>query len=273
MKQVLVVLLGLLLLSCTKTVVEHNHIETSIIGHKGSGSNGEGLGLERENTIKACKIGFKRANGIEIDIQRTNDGEIFLYHDFFVTPCADFDIKSVAASTKNEVYNHFKCLFAEDSISTLSEVLELQQTYHPKKHIFLDVKAVINANTLIKMPMPQHYLNLLSQDIFREIEDFQNKGFLHIETENAVMLNAFKKHYPKVNTWLTSYGDFNTAIRRASKENYTGISIQDGKYITEKSISEAHKKGLQVSVWTVNDKERIEELIQFKVDFIQTDKL
>ena len=229
--------------------------------------------MERENTLRACKTGFERAKGIEIDIQRTNDGEVFLYHDFFVTPCANFDIKSVAASIKAEVLDQFKCLYAEDSISTLSEVLELQQLYFPEKHLFLDIKAVVNKNTLLKMPTPQHYLNLMSQDIFDRIENFENKAFLHIETENAVMLNAFKKHYPEVNIWLSSYGDFETAVRRAAKENYTGIAVKDGDYITEINVENAHNKGLKVSVWTVNDNTRKDELADFKVDFIQTDKL
>lgn len=261
------------LIGCSKTQIEHDYEETLIIGHKGSGSNGNGYGLQRENTFLACKTGFEKADGIEIDIQRTNDHEVFLFHDFFVVPCAEFDIKSVAASTKTEVLNHFKCLYPEDSITSLSSILELQQTSFSSKHLFLDVKAVVNKNTLLKMPSPQHYLNLMSQDIFLQIEDFQNKTYLHIETENAVMLNAFKKHYPDVNTWLMSYGDFETAIRRASKENYTGISVQDGEYITAESIKNAHKKGLKVSIWTVNDDARKQELTDFKVDFIQTDKL
>ena len=87
------------------------------------------------------------------------------------------------------------------------------------------------------------------------------------------MLNAFKKHYPEVNIWLSSYGDFETAVRRAAKENYTGIAVKDGDYITEINVKNAHKKGLKVSVWTVNDNTRKEELTGFKVDFIQTDKL
>ena len=229
--------------------------------------------MQRENTFLACTTGFEKADGIEIDIQRTNDHEVFLYHNFFVVPCADFDIKSVAASTKTEVLSHFKCLYPEDSITTLSSILALQQKSYPNKHLFLDIKAVVNKYTMLKMPTPQHYLNLMSQDIFEQIKDFENKAYLHVETENAVMLNAFKKHYPEVNTWLMSYGDFETATRRAAKENYTGISVRDGDYITAESIKNAHKKGLKVSIWTVNDAERIAELSDLNIDFIQTDKL
>lgn len=123
------------------------------------------------------------------------------------------------------------------------------------------------------MPTPQHYLNLMTQDLFNLIDEYPYQSSLNIESENGVLLNAFENHYPEVNTWLASYGDFEKAVKRASKENYTGISVKDGHYITKSQIADAHKEGLKVCVWVVNDQARYDELKEMQADYVQTDNL
>ncbi len=222
--------------------------------------------------MAACEFGFNAADGVEVDLQRTNDQEVFLFHDNTVPRCGTRNIISIPASTKPEVMSQFKCLFPEDSITMLSELFTLHKQ-NPDKDVFLDIKSFINVETVLKMPTPQQYLNRFAQDIFGLMDGYELKFKINLESENAVFLNAFKKHYPKVNTWLTSYGDFDVAVNRAFREHYTGISIKNGDYITSETVKKAHQKGLQVCVWTVNDRKRLNELIEMKVDVVQTDSL
>nr|MBO6516284.1 glycerophosphodiester phosphodiesterase [Bacteroidia bacterium] len=246
--------------------------ETKIIAHRGFGLDIDGVEKPRENTLNACLLGFKTTAGIEVDVQRTNDHEVFLFHDARVPPCEDFNIISIGASTKPRVLEQFKCLFPDDSISHLQDLL-LRHEEFKNKDLFIDVKSFFDVETIFKMPTPQHYLNLLAQDVFALIDQHPFPDRLHIETENAVVLNAFKKHYPRVNTWLVSYGDVKTAISRAFREHYTGLSIKDGSYVDQDVIDEAHEKGLEVAVWVVNERDRLDELVEMRVDYVQTDSL
>jgi len=264
--------MGLLfVLGCRHDVPDIIPNKTQFIMHRGGGSDQNSESNLRENTVAACYFGFENLDGIEIDIQRTNDYEVFLEHDELIDKCGRFDIKSVAASTVPKVMEQYNCLFPEDSISRLSEVLKVQREFSHKA-LFLDVKAVATLQTILKMPTPQEYLNLMSQDLFKLIENHPYPHNIHIETENAVMLNAFKRHHPSVNTWLAGFDNINNAVNKAFTEHYTGVSINDGDYITKESVQNAHSKGLKVSVWVVNDSARQSELIDMQVDYIQTDK-
>lgn len=260
------------LVACKHDVPDAVHTKTKLIAHRGFGNNIHTASNPRENTLKAAEMGLAVADGIEVDIQRSNDHGVFLFHDKTLPKCGGTDIYSITASTKPDIIKQFKCLFPEDSITELQELLSKRHSYG-NKDIFLDLKAFVSFKTLLRKPTPQHYYNLLVIDIFDLIQSDSNLGQLHIESENAVALNAFKSHYPKVNTWLASFGDFDVAIDRAFKEHYTGVSVKNGDYITEESVLAAHQKGLKVCVWVVNDQSRLDELVEMKVDYIQTDAL
>jgi glycerophosphoryl diester phosphodiesterase len=235
----LLLIYGLFLSACKHDVPDTQHETTKIIGHRGYGLTQDDAEI-RENTLRACKLGLSEFDGVEVDIQRSNDYAVFMFHDETVKKCDDNDIISIVSSTEPEIRKQFRCLFPKDSINTLDELLDLSDD-HPGKDIFLDVKSFVNFKTLLKTPTPQEYMNLMSQDIFDRIKSLSDRSIINIETENAVMLNAFKKHYPTVNTWLTSFGDIETATRRAFKEHYTGISIKDGDHINQASIDELHE--------------------------------
>jgi|GEM_PF-1988188 glycerophosphoryl diester phosphodiesterase len=273
MRYWLVLLTVILLGSCSKEYIEVSYEGTKLIAHRGNGSIASGLGQSEENTIKASIKGFALAAGIEIDVQRSNDNYVYLFHDVTVPPCGDHNIKSIPASTKSKIEAYFDCVDSDTKINTLNELLATHEDGYSSKDIFIDIKSIANIHTSLRMPTPQHYLNLMAQDIFDCIKYYPNQSSLNIESENGVLLNAFEKHYPKVNTWLACYGDFDKAIKRASKENYTGISIKDGDHITKTKVENAHKKGLKVCVWVVNKQERLETLQALKVDVVQTDNL
>ena len=257
--------------SCKKEATSITYTGTKLIAHRGNGSQASGLGQTEENTLIACEKGFSLTDGIEIDVQRSNDYVVYMFHDVTVEPCDEHNIKSIPASTSDRIKEQFECIGKQPEL--FKTLLENNMILEEDKDIFVDAKSIASFSTSLKMPSPQHYLNLLAQDIFKLIEDYPYQNSINIESENGVLLNAFEKHFPKVNTWLASYGDIEKAIKRASKEHYTGISIKDGDNITQKKIKDAHKCGLKICVWVVNEQDRYDELKAMEVDFIQTDNL
>lgn len=237
----------LLIVGCiSEEINPYEYQGTKLIGHRGNGSLGSALGQSEENTVSACAEGFRLTEGVEVDVQRSNDYKVYMYHDVTVNPCGDVNIESIAASTSKPIAEYFDCL--GQKTPKLKYLLERNIILEEEKEVFLDVKSIAQISTMLKMPTPQHYLNLMAQDLFDLLEDYPYKKSIHIESENAVLLNAFKKHQKVINTWLTSNGDFDNAIEKASKENYTGISIKKGDHISQKAVKKAHEKGLQICV-------------------------
>lgn len=87
--------------------------------------------------------------------------------------------------------------------------------------------------------------------------------------------SLFKTHTNCIETYLTSFGDFELGISRALDAGFSGISF---KYkfkepILKEQIDLLHRKGLKIHLWTVNDTNDIKEAISLNPDFIQTDSL
>ncbi len=96
-----------------------------------------------------------------------------------------------------------------------------------------------------------------------------------VECETATFLNFIKKRSDKIETYLSTWGDFERGMMLALESGYTGISFQY-KYdeeITKEHVQLLHKKGLKIQLWTVNDENDILEAISLNPDFIQTDNI
>ncbi|PCJ67670.1 MAG: hypothetical protein COA58_00610 [Bacteroidetes bacterium] len=200
MKPIFILLSFTLLAACSKEAPVSVYNGTKIIAHRGNGSISSGLGQTEENNLNACDKGFSLTDGVEIDVQRSNDFIVYMFHDVTVLPCDVHDIKSIAASTKDPIEKHFEC--AGNMPNTFAQLLERNMILEEDKDIFVDVKSIANSSTALKMPTPQHYLNLMAQDLFALIKDYPYQSAINIESENGVLLNAFEKHYPKTQTWL-----------------------------------------------------------------------
>lgn len=119
----------------------------------------------------------------------------------------------------------------------------------------------------------QNYLHRFKVQLKLDLQHHQLTDKVNIETENKKILNYIKDELPDVGVWLSSYGELDKDLNDAIETKYTGISIRDGAYITEEAVNTAHKNGIKLSVWTVNSAERIQELTDWNVDYIQTDRL
>ncbi len=76
--------------SCSKQKIELSaiNLDVSFLGHKGGG-NSTFNDFYIENTLPSIKYGLKALNGIEVDVQMSLDGTIWMYHnpDFMRTCC------------------------------------------------------------------------------------------------------------------------------------------------------------------------------------------
>ncbi|MFB1003976.1 MAG: hypothetical protein QMC70_07560, partial [Bacteroidia bacterium] len=154
--QFLIFLSLVLFCSCKKADVV-SYTTTKLIAHRGNGSIASGLGQSEENNLAACDRGFSLTDGVEIDVQRSNDYVVYMFHDISVEACEDHDIKRIPASTSEIIEEQFKCIGKQPDL--FKSLLEQNSILSENKDIFVDVKSIAGFSTVLKMPTPQHYLN------------------------------------------------------------------------------------------------------------------
>ncbi len=266
-----IILILFLFENCSKPKNSIEPIQTAatkILIHKGGG--GKPFGIYQPNTLDACKEGLKYADGIEIDIQKSRDGTAWLFHDEYFSDCSTDKKIRLPACTDDELKNHAACVGGDFKMTKLEEVFDYYQSILSDKIIHLDIKPWLP--TIYSDGLG--YLNSLADEIIRLSDNYNMTEHLIIECEDAMLLNRFRKHSDKFQLYLDSFGDFNTGMKKAMKENYSGVSCKvNDDNLTKEMIDKMHRNGLKVDVWTIDDGADINQYISWKADFILTDNI
>jgi glycerophosphoryl diester phosphodiesterase len=254
--RITILLLIILSISCERVtyfpdnpVVGH---KTYILAHKGGGSFDEG------NTMEASIYGLTMADGIEVDIQKSSDNDLWLSHSSKTTSCGSFKEMCFPSTTSSTNY------------TMLEDVFAYMQKNYPEKFISLDVKTwspcgISNLNVI-------HEMNQLAQSIINLTAKYHLENQVMVESESGDFLYYIKKHSDHIETYLATLGDFELGISRALDAGFSGVSF---KYkfdepINKELIDLMHRKGLKIQLWTV-DAADLEEAKLIGPDFIQTD--
>lgn len=229
---------------------------TKIWAHRGA------CAYAPENTLEAFELAVRQqADGVELDIQRTRDGELVVVHDETIDRVSngqgyvkDYTLKEL----KKLRFNRTHPEFTDARIPTLKEVLKLLQP------TALTVNIELKTGIVRYKGIEEQALNLVRK----------------MDMEDRVIYSSF--HHPSV-----------VKIKKLDKNAVTGILYSDGwlqvpSYAaklgmdcihpavwhmkSKKLLEQAREKNLAVHVWTVNDPEMMEELIQQKIDAIITNK-
>lgn len=261
----IIILLLFLHISCNK--IEYD-IDRPIIGqstlvllHRGCGYNSNFV----PNTLPAAEYGLSILDGVELDVQISKDGTLWLNYDNDVIDCDGDIIGCFQNMTDTEIYDIAIC----DSIirySTLESVFELMSKSYPNSHISLDVK--------------KQYCNFLTvPSTMKEMAIAVKSLVAKYEMENKVLVEsrsiAFQKEMEDqedIIQCIISLGDVDKGIADARAKKTKGISIRYGiEEINAEVVSLIHKKGYQLAIWGVNEAEDIDAVWAAKPDYIQTD--
>lgn len=267
---------------------------TQLIGHRGA------RGEVTENTFagfvylqnltkqvnRQTKIATRQANrlniaGVEFDVQLTKDGELVVFHDDCLNRCTGHQ-GFIEQMTLNQL-SHYRQKTLSGSnfdtfskpqlngtktakISTLASILPLLADY---QHIELEVKthqrtphqklACVLIEQLHQMPAHiQKNITLTTFDsrlLFYIQQSFTNKP--------AIKTGLLVENVSSAQSVLAIIHD----AKRLG-------CVQVGLYhqmLTKAVINQCHQHGLKVTAWTVNDSDRVKELVDWQVDYIITD--
>ncbi|WP_367565688.1 glycerophosphodiester phosphodiesterase [Lacrimispora sp.] len=229
-------------------------MKTKVWAHRGASA------YAPENTLEAFALAVRqKADGIELDVQRTKDGKLAVIHD--ETLDRVWNSSGFVKDYTMEELKQLRCIkdwpeFPEAAIPELQEVLELMK---PSK---LTVNIELKTNIFR----------------YRGIEKAVLKLVKKIGMEERVIYSSF--HHPSI-----------IKIKELNTDALTGLLYSEGfinvpyyaKLIgadalhpsfhllrSKKLIKEAKKRKLPIHTWTVDDKNMMEYLIELGIGAIIT---
>jgi len=234
-----------------------------IIGHRGASYDAP------ENTLASMRLGWEqKADGNELDIYLSKDGQIVLLHDASTKRTAGKDQKVVEQTLEElralDAGSWKGTQWAGEKIPTLAEVLQILPA---DKRLVIEIKTGPEILPELKRVL--------------DVADKKPEQLVLIAFNYEVVKQA-KPLFPKVDVyWLASAGaDKKTGkvvtieelIRKAKAAGAEGLDLNYKFPIDAAFVSQVHSAGLKLYVWTVDDADVARKLVAAGVDGITTDR-
>lgn len=239
------------------------------IAHRGGG------GMSPENTLYA----FERAialgvDVLELDVRSTSDGELVVLHDATVDRTTDgrglkinemtlADVKKLDAGYNWTADNGQTFPFRNKGITipTLKEVFSA----FPSMRFNIEPKfqPVSIAKSLCSLIREHKMTDMVVVGSFSQsiIEEFRGECSEIATSASATEISKFLAMYK------TGVGNaFSPEMQALQVPEYAGVQI-----VTKEFVEAAHKKNLKVHVWTINNPDDMQRLLDMGVDGIMTD--
>ncbi len=261
------------LFACKNNLITNiSNKDPKILAHRGSGTIMQIIGKDTiiENTIAAAKYGFDNFDGIEIDIQMSKSGTIWLYHnsDLYNNDTQ----KCILNSTDEEIITLNKDLPKWKQLCTLEDVFVYHSLLNKDKYISLDVKGYFNATCLEGRNISNEYQQNIADEIIRLAKKYKLENSVMIETDYKEVLDHITDNYDTLKCYFLAYRDFNKKLQEAIDCNYDGLSfsIKDTS-LNKANIKKLHNKGLTIQIWTIRNNKEKQKALDLGADFIQSD--
>lgn len=228
--------------------------QTKIFAHRGAS------GYAPENTLEAFALAMEQgADGIELDVQMTRDGELVVIHDETVDRVSNGtgEVRSYTLEElkKLRVSNHME-QYPDARIPTLREVLELV------KPGTMEVNIELKTGIFWYPEIEEKVLELVREEGMEDRVIYSS--FNHYSIQKIRELS------PEAETAYL-FGDVILHVEEyASKTGVKGLHPALYHVKMADFMKEYQASGLAVRVWTVNDEQQIEELIRQGADAVIT---
>ena len=229
-----------------------------LISHRGVNS------IEQENTIVSfLSASYKTYFGIETDVHVTKDNKFIICHDDNIKRVTGVD-KIIEEST----YDELKRIRVFDKDGSYKNNLSLPSLDdYLKICMFTNKTAVLELKNKMK---ESHIKDIL--DIIKKYNYLNKMIFISFEIDNLKILRKLNKN---INIqYLSGIEDSKQkeeVIKYCKELNIDADVYYDN--VTKEFIDTCHKNNIEVNVWTVDSKEKAEELISMGVDYITSNIL
>jgi glycerophosphoryl diester phosphodiesterase len=241
---------------------------TRFLAHRGGVQAGY-----QENSVESAANGLANLDGIEVDIQISKDGTIWLSHNNIIDSC-NLAIGQCFSLTPDSIISEINsCKGIKFSYSKLESVFELMAYEYKDSYISIDFKSW--------SPCSSDEWDLLgtfekvANTIVTLAEKYKLESNIMVESETAEFLDYVKDENSNIKCYLTAFGDFERGMLKALENGYDGISFQYkfDEEINAQHLELLHRKGLKIQLWTVDSQSDLDEAVSIKPDFIQTENI
>ena len=259
-------------------------------GHRGC------RGLMPENTVPAMinAIGLG-VTTLEMDVVISKDKKVLLSHEaFFNHEITTKPDGSFIAEKDEQTYNIYQMNYGDiikyDVGLKPHPRFAEQQKMKAVKPLLSDVfKAVKEYMMTARRPFPLYNIEtkcLPATDnkyhpapaefvelLMKEIKENQMEDYVIVQSFDFRILQYLHQHYPKIKTAMLIEANSKSSFRKQIKDiGFTPtIYSPEAALVTPELIKDCHDLNMKIIPWTVNDKNKIEELKKMGVDGIITD--
>lgn len=248
------------------------------LGHKGAGSNNYNE-INMEQSIASFKEAINVLDGVEIDLQMSLDGTLWLFHDIDIvgTTCTVLPFNSIINMHDKEIAALKLCSRTKhDRVYKWSELLDLWNATKNGFYISIEVKEGFTNSLYKKAGGQNFYTSKIAEKLAASITHLNHPAEQFItESSDANFFKAFKK-YPNVSRVKSScfaFEPFDKIVQNALAMHIDGVSVEfSDPTMTASKIKEAQKRGLIVQLWTPYTNAEITTAYKLSPNFIQTDR-
>lgn len=228
--------------------------KVKIFAHRGASA------YAPENTLEAFRLAMEQgADGIELDVQMTKDGELVVIHDETIDRVSngngavrDYTLEELKQFS---VSNHFE-QYPDVKIPTLREVLELV------KPGTMEINIELKTGIYWYPQIEQKVLELVKEEGMEERIIYSS--FNHYSVQKIRELSPEAETAYLIGDVMLDVADYtrNTGIKGFHPALFH-VKMAD-------FLKEYKESGIALRVWTVNDKDQIRWLIDEGVDAVIT---
>lgn len=213
-----------------------------IYGHRGSRTR------RPENTMLSYRLAYEEgADGIEIDIRTTADGEIVISHDNSLKRCAgiNMNISDLPWEVLSAIPVHCPDKFG-DTFKNTAFVPRLVELFDWLKNN----DCLLNIEVKRQSDREYGYIEKKTLDM---IEEYGLKDRVIFSSFDEYILLKLKELDPSVKTFLLYDQPIIDAGKRATEMGHNGINPGINAAEQYNDLEKAVEQGIEVNVWTVND--------------------
>ena len=232
-------------------------MQTKILAHRGASA------YRAENTMPAFKLAIEQgANGFELDVHLTKDGEIVVAHDLGLERVSngkgripDYDLTTL------KKLNFGKPIPGSEpcQIPTLAEVYEL----------VADTNLTVN----VELKTTEEFYLAMPEKLIRLEKEYALKGRIIYSSFNHYSLMALRQYDKAAEIGLLY--DLGLVDPWCYAKHLSATAIHPHYYIIAampETVARCHKEGIVVNIWTVDDPKAISYMLSLGVDNLITNK-
>lgn len=240
-------------------ITEGERKKVDNVAHRGAS------GYAPENTIAAFDLAVDmKADYIEIDVQRSKDGELVLIHDTTVNRTTNGTGRvgelTLEQLRKLDAGSWFGSEFAGELIPTFDEILD---RYRGKIGILVELKA------------PELYPGIeeqVAEALKKRNMDKPKNNKIIIQSFNFESVKKVNELLPRIPIGVLTSNRAHTTVE-ALQEFSTYADWFNPSYgiVTKELVEQVHALGMKIGSWTVRTPEAADFLFEMGVDAIITD--